>query len=233
MDAWIEFARGPLFRFALVVVLLGLLRQVGLAVGGAILALRRSDDKRVPWKAVWRATWTWIAPYRKAGRRAHYSLASMAFHVGLILVPILLTGHVVLWQRGLGVSWPTLPATLADILTLTTIAGAITHVVLRLAHREARHLSRFQDYAVLVLILVPFASGFLFMHPGLNPFPHRTIFLVHVLSADLVLIFTPFTKLCHCVLFPFTQLVSEVAWRFTPRGGEEVAVLLGKKEPRV
>jgi nitrate reductase gamma subunit len=233
MDAWIDFARGPLFRFSIAVLLVGLVRQVALAIGGAVLAIRRADDKTIPWKAVLRATWSWLAPYKKARRRLHYSLVSMVFHVGLILVPIFLAGHIVLWERGTGLSWPSLPAGLADVLTLTTIVGALVLIALRIAHREARMLGRFQDWFVLVLILLPFASGFLFLHPALNPFPHRFMLLVHVLSANVVLMATPFTKLCHCVLFPFTQLVSEVAWRFTPRGGEEVAVALGKKDPRV
>jgi nitrate reductase gamma subunit len=182
---------------------------------------------------VLKATWQWIFPARKATRRVHYSLVSLLFHVGLLLVPIFLAGHVLLWERGLGISWPTLPAVLADVLTLTTVGAAITLIVLRLVHRESRALSRSSDYMALVLVALPFASGFLFMHPALNPFPHQATLLVHVLTANLVLIATPFTKLCHCVLFPFTQLVSEVAWRFPPHGGEQVAIALGKEDPKV
>jgi nitrate reductase gamma subunit len=233
MDAFLEFARGPLFRFAFAIMLLGLLRQVALSVGGTVLALRRADDKRVPWKAVLRATLRWVLPFSKARRRPDYSVTSLTFHLGLILVPIFLAGHIALWERGLGISWPALPGIVADVLTLTTIAGALTLIVLRTSHRDSRALSRLGDYGALVLVALPFASGFLFMHPALNPFPFEGTFLVHVLSADLALALVPFTKLCHCVLFPFTQIVSEVAWRFPPHGGEEVALALGKKEPRV
>ena len=74
-----------------------------------------------------------------------------------------------------------------------------------------RGLSHFQDYALLVPLAVPFVSGYLAMHPWLNPFGYTGTMLVHVLSADLIFVLMPLTKLSHAVLMPGTQLFSEVA----------------------
>ena len=89
-------------------------------------------------------------------------------------------------------------------------------------------LSRFQDYALPLLIALPFASGFLVMHPAWSPFSRDAALLVHVLSADVLLFLIPLTKLNHMVLLPTTQLVSELAWHFPPDAGHHVAVALGK-----
>ena len=45
METWIEFGRGPLFRIAFSLMLLGLLRSVVLTAIGIVEAYRRSPDK--------------------------------------------------------------------------------------------------------------------------------------------------------------------------------------------
>jgi hypothetical protein len=49
------------------------------------------------------------------------------------------------------------------------------------------------------------------------------------MSANIVMILVPITKISHCVLLPLTQLVSEVAWHFPPDAGSKVAAALGKE----
>ena len=53
--------------------------------------------------------------------------------------------------------------------------------------------------------------------------------LVHVLSADILLVLIPMTKLSHSVLLPSTQLISEVAWHWPADAGAKVAIALGKE----
>ena len=51
--------------------------------------------------------------------------------------------------------------------------------------------------------------------------------LLHVYSADLIMLMIPFTKIAHCVLAPLSQTVTAVAWKFVPGAGERVAATLG------
>ena len=67
------------------------------------------------------------------------------------------------------------------------------------------------------------------MHPTWNPFSYELALLVHIMSANVLLILIPLTKLSHMVLLPATQLVSELGWHFPPDAGRKVAVDLGKE----
>ena len=102
-------------------------------------------------------------------------------------------------------------------------------IVQRVARRDSREVSTFGDYALLFLVAVPFASGFLVMHPSTNPFPFDATLLVHVMSADLILILIPVTKLSHCFLTPASQIVAEMAWHWPPDAGSKLAATLGKE----
>ena len=65
MQAWIEFGRGPLFRLAFCLMVLGLLRVVVLTIVGIAEAYRRNSDKIVPWKVIARQTLGWLVPVRR------------------------------------------------------------------------------------------------------------------------------------------------------------------------
>jgi nitrate reductase gamma subunit len=51
--------------------------------------------------------------------------------------------------------------------------------------------------------------------------------LLHLLSANTVMLLLPFTKIAHCVLQPMSQLVTALSWKFVPGAGDRVAATLG------
>jgi len=233
MDLWLAWVRGPLFRIAFAFLVLGLVRHVALAVFEIVFAVRRAGDKNIPYGKLVRATIGWLVPARKARHRPFFSLTTVAFHISIVIVPIFLAGHILLWRRATGLGWPALPNAVADVLTAVAVAAAVLLVIERIVGREARALSRFSDYAFPLLVGIVFASGFLVMHPGLSPVPFRPALLVHVLSAELILILIPFSKLSHVFLMPLTHVISEVAWHFPPHAGREVGLALGKENEPV
>jgi nitrate reductase gamma subunit len=233
MDAWLDFARGPAFRFALAIMVLGLLRHFALALLSVRAILKRAGDKTLPGRQIRSATLSWLFPVKRLGHHALFSIASVLFHVGAIVAPLFLAAHVTLVGASTGIAWPALNPLAADILTLLAIGGLLVLLVVRVAKRAARELSQRSDYGALFLVFVPFATGFLAAHPALNPFPFTAVLLLHFLSADLLLAAFPLTKLVHVVLLPTTQLVSEAAWRFDPDAGEKVAKALGKENQRI
>lgn len=233
MQGWIDFARGPLFQAAIAFMLLGLLRQLGLTLWEAARTYRGAGDRKIPTRAVVKATARWLVPLDRIANRWPYSITTLLLHVGVILVPIFLAGHIALWERGIGLSWPALPNAVATALTLAVVVTATIVIVLRAASRATRPLGRFQDYALPVVIGLVFASGFFVMHPAWNPVPARPVLLIHVLGADLLLFLVPLTKLSHMILLPLTQLVSELAWHFPPDAGSRVGAMLGKEHEPV
>lgn len=229
METLLEWGRGPIFRATFAFMLLGLMRHVVLTLSNLYSARKRAGDKAVPYGQLITATIGWLFPLTKIRERTAYSLASIAFHVGLIVTPIFLAGHIALWREGLGIGWLAINPHAADALTVITIVAAAGLIIGRLATLESRALSRPQDYGLLVLIAAVFVSGFMVAHPRLNPFAYSSTMLVHVLTANAMFVAVPLTKLSHCVLLPFTQVVADLGWRFPADAGEHVAVALGKE----
>lgn len=229
METWVEWARGPAFIFAFTFMLLGLIRHATLTVWEVTRAMRRAGDRTLPYRQICIATLKWLFPVGKLKGRLVLSLTSVFFHIAILIVPLFLGGHIALWARGLGISWPAIPNGLADVLTIVAIITGVALVIQRAAARATRALSRFQDYALPLVITVPFASGFLLMHPAMNPFAYEAMLFVHVISADVLFILIPVTKLSHMVLIPSVQLVSEVAWHWPADAGSKLAVTLGKE----
>jgi len=230
METWLEWARGPVFWAALTFMVLGLARRVTITAWEVARAWRRAGDKEIPSRRVLAATLKWLVPLDRLGNRLPFSLTTLVFHISIILVPLFLAGHIALWEPTLGFAWPALPNYLATSLTVAAVVTALALVIERIASPDTRVLSRFQDYALPLVVAVPFASGYLVMHPALNPFSYDATLLTHVMSANFVLILVPVTKLSHVVLLPATQLVSELAWHFPPDAGSEVTVALGKED---
>jgi len=183
----------------------------------------------MPYRKIAKATLAWLFPVTRFGQRALLGVTSFVFHVAIIIVPVLLAGHIALWHRGLGLSWPAIPNGLADILTIVAIVAAVVLVVERAIARDKRAMSRFQDYFLPPLIALPFVAGFMVMHPSWNPFPYQVTLLVHVMSANLLMIMIPTTKLSHAALMAESHLITEAAWHWPPDAGRQVAVALGKE----
>jgi len=231
LESWIEFGRGPLFRLAFTLMLLGLSRVFLLTIVGIAEAYRRNSDRIVPWREIAKQTLAWLFPVRRLWRkRPFYSTASFLFHVGLLLVPFFLAAHVRLWQRSTSLAWPALPQKAADWLTLLVIVTGLALFGGRVFHRASRALSRRQDYMWPLLLVVPFVTGFICSNAALRPGTYQTLMLFHVYSADLIMLMIPFTKIAHCVLTPLSQAVTAVSWKFVPGAGDKVAATLGYAE---
>ena len=232
MEQWIEFAKGPLFAFAFMVMILGLARLVLIQVYSLITGKGRRLQN-APWKKILADAASWVVPVRHLipGTKI-FSSISYLFHIGVLLVPLFLADHIVLWEGLLGIGLPSIGYGLADSLTLFTIACVVILFAFRLFSRRLRSMSRPSDYGLLITVLAPFLSGYLAMHPSYNPFPWDVMMLIHLLSAELLFVLIPFTKLAHIVLFFFDR-ISGLHWQLRPGAGDKVAEVLYGKEARV
>ncbi len=231
LESWIALARGPLLRLALLAMALGLARLVILQLWEISWAFRRAGDQVVPWGVAIRRNLEWLLPWRYLRRKERrlYNFTSFIFHVGIIVVPVFLAGHVAIWRQELGVSWWTLPDTVADWLAVLTVVAAFGLLIGRMANEASRKISTPQDWLLPLLCAVPFVTGLWVAHPGWSPFNAQVVYLVHLLSAELLLILVPFSKLGHMVLFWVSQTSSELGWRFPSGSGERVRSVLGKE----
>jgi nitrate reductase gamma subunit len=228
VTGWIDFARGPLFRLCFALMVLGLLRILLLTLLGVREAYQRNADKIVSWKEIRYQTLAWLFPVRRLWKqRPIYSGFSLLLHIGMILTPIFLESHILLWRNAVGFGWPAIPQRLANWLTLLVIFTGLGIFLGRVLHPAARKLSGFQEFLWPLLIVTPFVTGYVASNVNVAPRTYQEVMLIHILAGDLILLLIPFTKLAHCVLAPLSQLVTGIAWKFPAGAGDRVADTLG------
>jgi len=234
MPTWLILAKGPVLRFTLAVLALGLLRLVIINAWQMVSAIRQAGDQHIPYRQIIQQTLSWLIPIRRLGKdRTGYSLASFVFHVGIVIVALFLRNHLDILQANTGLTWLAIPKPVLDWLTLGAIFGGSFLLFYRLYVRSSRKLSKFGDYFLLALILNIFVSGFIAGQPW-NPIAYDSLMLFHTLNGILLLLIIPFTKIAHCVLFPIIRLSTEIAWRLVPQGGSKaVKTLYGPQERKI
>ncbi len=228
----IEFSMGPLFAFSISLMILGLLRLLVLAIASMTAAYRRAGDKNIRLPAILKETLAWMLPGKKAANaNIAFSAVSLLFHVGLILLPVFLMEHILVFKKIFRFGWPSIDKTAADVMTLITIAAGLALLAYRVLSRTRRNLSAAYDYLVLALILIVFISGHLV--PGNSSFvDYESRLLVHTLCGNLLLMLLPFTKMAHCILFPVVRTASAIAWHFPANAGAELNKLLYGNEKK-
>lgn len=231
MDTWLEFAKGPLFRFSFAIMILGLARVLILSIINGFEAKGKSREKKLPMNYVLKLTFGFVFPLRSFRVKPLYSVVSIIFHIGLLFTPILLFDHALLFDNSIGFSWIglTLSKDIADWLTLITIVVGVILLILRITNRASRSISRKQDFIWPLLLIIPFLTGFICGNSVLNPDSYKSFLLIHILSGELIFILLPFTKVAHCILMPISQWITARSWKFAPNSPEEVTIALDKE----
>ena len=221
MEDWLVFLKGPLLTFAVVVLVLGLLRHVVLTVWALIEAVRRAGDRSIPYARVLRNTAMWAFPVTRLHRSLPvFSYASFLLHLGVILSALFLREHIDLFGH-LGLSWPSIPRPYVDWLALLAFTGLSVLLGYRIYSRQSRDVSGFADYLILVLLLLTVGVGYL-AGQSWNVVPYDVTMVIHIAAGSTILVLVPFTKVAHCVLFPLVRMSSEIGWHLTREGGRDV-----------
>ena len=207
MDLYL-FAHGPLLWIAFFVFIIGSLLRAAL-----FLSVSRKADKIIyqhfSWKYALATFGRWLLPLNKdVAKNPIFTPLAYIFHICLIVVPIWLSGHISLWEESrFEWSWNPIPDGLADWMTLILLGIAIFLLLRRIFSADIRLLSTFSDYLLLVVTALPFLTGYFLTHGTLDSISPLgdNMQLIHMLSAELMLILIPFTKLSHFILFFFSR----------------------------
>ena len=151
-------------------------------------------------KGALRSIFFWLFPFGTHSWRNNpwFTLWVFLMHIGLLLTPIFLLGHNVLWLERWGFRLWSLPEGVADFLTILVIVSVIFLMLRRIALPEVRIITTVYDYLLLVIAVAPFITGFLAHHRA----PDYNFWLItHILCGEIFLIAIPLTKLSHFVLF--------------------------------
>lgn len=193
----LTFARGPALVLALAVCVAGiLLRSV------EIFGLGRKPDLSPPrpvspgsgWRTVLSRS---LPPPGMLKRDPVTYLAGYVFHLGLLVAMLLFAPHIELIRALAGLGWPALPSALVDALTVMALLALIVLLIHRRVHPVKKRISTAGDYLAWGLTLLPLVTGYLATHHLL--LEYTLMLALHILSAELLLILLPFTKLFHVV----------------------------------
>jgi nitrate reductase gamma subunit len=158
----------------------------------------------ITFKHSFRSLGAWLIPFFPQSTRLHpiYYGASYIFHILLFVLPLFLVSHIVLINEAFQVSWPALNDSVADWLTLLVIVFLIFFAIRRQMVPEVKYLSTVNDYLLLLVVLLPFLTGFMAYH---HLFDYRWMVTAHVLSGELMLILIPFSRFSHMLAAPLTR----------------------------
>jgi len=201
MDIY-EFLRGPLAWISFLIFILGSLYRIAFLLysGKPEPVLEKSQRYKDVIQSILRG----IIPFgsKIMRRQPFFTVVTFTFHVCVIVLPIFLLAHTVLWFESWGIQWVSLPDMVADIMTIWVILASIFFVIRRASSVRAKQVTRPMDLLFPVIILVIFLTGFLAAHQWGH---YRALLTLHVFSSELLLAILPFSKLGHMLFFWFSR----------------------------
>ncbi|WP_020586802.1 hypothetical protein [Desulfobacter curvatus] len=142
------------------------------------------------------------------GRYPVTTLISVVFHLILLLLPFFIEGHNILLDTSWGVSLPMLPGHFADNLTVIVLGCGLYFLFRRLFTKRVRAVSFFSDYLIIILVILPFLTGFIAYHRLL---PYDAVLNAHIITGQLMLVAIPYTRLVHMIAFFAVRLAKPAA----------------------
>lgn len=198
-----EFLTGPMLWVTFTVFIVGCIWRVVQYVRGLSWQLDRVAYRphfALGAKHALKSVFYWLVPFgsRSWREKPGMTILFFAFHIGIVFVPLFLEAHAVVAKQRLGIDWPSMPAGLADGLTIAMLVAGAGLIIRRLALPEVRIITTGYDYLLLAITMAPFVTG-LACRMGL-PGAEGWL-LAHLITGHLMLLAIPFTKLSHMVLY--------------------------------
>jgi nitrate reductase gamma subunit len=198
-----NLVRGPFVWIAFIVFIGGSIYRVK-----SFIDMVKNDKTIMPFislKYTLRSLLHWLIPFASKSWRRYpvVTTATFIFHIGLVILPIFVLGHIVLVKESWGISWWNVSEGFADFMTVIVMLCCIFFALRRLFAPKVKFVTFGDDYLMLAISLLPFLTGFLAYHQVL--LQPKTMTILHMLSGELMLIAIPFTRLAHMFYFFMTR----------------------------
>jgi ferredoxin len=189
-----SIVEGPLLWIVSLVFLAGLLIRLSFFLGAIITSNSRSEVKgQIDTVST---LGRFFLPLHKASRKKpFYTTLRYIFHGCLFVVPIWLSGHIVLWTESrFEWDWAALPDAWADWMTLILLALAAYFLVRRLILKDLRQSASSLDILLIIITALPFLSGYFLTHGTLESFAFLgdNMVIIHMLSGELMIMMALF-----------------------------------------
>ena len=194
---------GPLAWAAWTIFVLGSIYKIWSTLNTA----RKKDQvllNYVSFRYGMRSIINWSIPFNTVNMRLNPVFTGIAFffHIAFFALLIFVSAHQIMIEEGFGIGWFTIPDFVADIIAFAVIAACIFFGVRRVVRPEVSYVTDWTDFALLSLVAAPFVTGVLAYHQLGN---YMLMVVLHMLSAELLLVAIPFTRLSHMLLAPLTR----------------------------
>ncbi len=221
----LDFARGPALYASLAVFVAGTLWRLGTI----LLRPRLPDLSPAREGAPGRLAGALHANLRAMWPRPEFlhgarfvTINGYVLHLGLALVFLGYAPHIAFVERLTGLGWPALPDPVMYLAASATIVALLMALAMRINDPVRRRISIADDYITWTITFLPFFTGMAVAGEPSDAILARKQLLydgplaVHLLTLELLLIWFPFGKLMHAVLFAFSRGATGV--RFSHRG---------------
>ncbi|EGV33657.1 hypothetical protein ThidrDRAFT_0346 [Thiorhodococcus drewsii AZ1] len=198
MNGSMEFllwVKGPLFTIAMVIFAIGLLARL-LEIFLLGRAPNYAEARAGEWLPGLRTMIARTVADPGTFKRAPFNVVvGWLWHIGFLIALLLFIPHIELFKGVLGLYWPGLPNPIVDLATGVTLVALVATLVHRMTHPVKRRISTTEDYLVWTVVFMVVLTGYLAYHRLVEPYP--LALGMHILSAELLLVLLPFTKLTH------------------------------------
>jgi nitrate reductase gamma subunit len=207
----LEFARGPFFQVALLVFVAGMtyrfvrvlalgwtpdrVQAKGSRVGGVATSFLKGI---IIWPFI-----PWVK--NTFSRNPIMYLAGGLFHLGLFVVIFLGTAHMLVWKSLLGFGWLTLPLPIVDWFAAGAIVAMIALFINRLVNPVLKLLTGPAEWLSWLIVFVPMVTGYMMTHHLW--FQYETLFSLHMLAVDVLLIWIPLSRISHFMFYFFAKAI--------------------------
>jgi len=198
-----NFVSGPLVWLAFIIFIGGSIYRIW-----SLISLVNKKEKYIytfmSLKYSLRSIMHWITPFATVNwrKRPVMTIITFVFHAGLVIMPLFVSAHVIMFHNAWGFSWASLPESFTDAVTLLVIIACVIFLLRRLVLREVKFLTDASDYGILLMAAAPFITGFMAYH---NIWNYHFWVIIHMLSGQIMLVAIPFTRLSHMLYAVFTR----------------------------
>jgi ferredoxin len=203
MDLY-SFVEGPLLWVVFLLFLTGFVVRFSFFLAAILRSSRNRENRATSFIAL---LGRFLLPLHNAlSKKPLYTSLRYAFHVCLFIVPIWLSGHIVLWSESrFEWDWTPLPEAVADGMTLFCLALAVYFLLRRLLSRKVRQVTSVRDIVLIVISAMPFCTGYFLKYGTLDVIPALgdNMAVIHMMSGELMI-------LTAVLLFYSPHLISEV-----------------------
>jgi nitrate reductase gamma subunit len=205
----LAFARGPMFTGAFLFFIAGMLYRL---ISVIMLGWRKSyvpaKSNRTTGALTNMLRGLIIFPFiprlrDSAARNPVTFIAGGLFHLSFFVVVFLGAAHVLAWKSILGFGWVTLPLPIIDLFAAIGLASLFVLYLNRINSPVLRLLSRTPDYLNLLVVFLPFLTGYFMTHRLL--LRYEEMYAIHVITVNVLLIWIPLSRISHFMFYFITK----------------------------